>query len=42
MLRDSAVSDARGGSLDGVAGKMGVTGGRLDLRVSQQFADHGC
>ena len=22
-------------------GKMGVTGGRLDLRVSQQFADHG-
>ena len=27
--------------LDGVAGKMGVPSGRLDLRVSQQFADHG-
>ena len=36
-----AVSDARGGCLDGVAGEMGVSGGRLDLRVSQQFSYHG-
>ena len=36
-----AVSDARGGCLDGVTGKMGVPSGRLDLRVSEQFADHG-
>ena len=36
-----AVSDARGGCLDGVAGKMGITSRRLDLRVSEQFADHG-
>ena len=36
-----AVSDARGGCLDGVSGEMGVSGGRLDLRVSEQFSYHG-
>ena len=29
-----------GGSLDGVAGEMGVAGRRLNLRVAQQFPDH--
>ena len=37
MLSPMRAADA----LTVVAGKMGVSSGRLDLRVSQQFADHG-
>ena len=35
-----AVADARRGGLDGVAREMGIAGGRLNLRVAQQLADH--
>ena len=36
-----AAGDTRGGILDGIPGKVGVPGGRLHLRVTQQFPDHG-
>ena len=35
-----ASSDPRRGGLDGIAGEMGIAGGRLDLGVSQELADH--
>ena len=35
-----AVSDAGGGGPDGVAGEVGVAGGRLDLCVPQELSDH--
>ena len=35
-----AVTDARRGGLHGIAGEMGVPGGRLHLGVAEQFADH--
>ena len=35
-----AVANARRGRLHGIAGKVGVAGGRLDLGVTEQLADH--
>lgn len=34
------VGDGIGGSFDGFGGQMGVAGGRLNLGVAEQLADH--